>query len=117
MTKLTDYAEQLPDDELRQLVASLRMDPSFAWLTKELKDEWRACEEYAKKRRSFNWDNRKVSGAQGMSKDGVRQERMKLPRLAEMQIEKEFGLEWSKEKKAQDWAWNKFPQFRLIEKR
>lgn len=115
-TNLQQYAENLSDSDLRMLVTDIRL--SFPNLTQELKEEWRECIKYCTQRRKQNWDNRKIgSGAQGVSGGGVRQEQMRLPRLAEIQIEKNYGPDWRTDKKAHDWAWKTFPQFRLIEKR
>lgn len=117
MTKINEYAESLSDDDLRQFVQDFRLTAVGANLTKELKQEWRDVAEYCKKRRRHNWENRDINGVQGKSRGGTRQERMELPRLAELEVEKRFGPDWKKEHKAHDWLWDTYPQFRLIEKR
>lgn len=108
-----EYLDSLSNQELQQLVTDFRLTTAGSSLTKELKDEWRACEKYATQKRKDNWQS---SGAQGVSSGG-RQQLMRLPRLVELETEKRFGKDWMKDKNATDWQWKTYPQFRLIEKR
>lgn len=108
-----EHLESLSTEELERLVMDFRLTSAGANLTKELKDEWRVCEEYCAAQRKKNWTS---SGAQGVSKGG-RQLRMKLPRLVELETEKRFGPDWMKDEKAHNWQWKTYPQFRLIEKK
>lgn len=109
--------EKLLAGNLEEASALLRM--GMPGLANELKEEWRECEKYCKDRRKENWDNRKITSVgslQGTSKGNVHQERMKLPRLAQWTLDKQFGAgNWLGQREAMEWAWKKWPQFRLID--
>lgn len=119
--QIKGFVDSLSDAEVKDAVNDFRLSSVGANLTKQLKEEWRECVKYCAKRRIENWRNRKLSSTgnqvQGLSGDGVWQEEMRLPTIAELDIEKRFGKDWHKNKTANKWAWDKYPQFRLIEKK
>lgn len=109
----SNLQERILKGETDEAAALLRM--AMPGLAKELKQEWRDCAKLCAKLRKENW---KADGVQGKSRDGSMQSTMKLPRLAQMALDKEFGDgKWVGSKKAMDWAWKEWPQFRTIERK
>lgn len=116
MTDLfSNMQEQILKGETEEASALLRM--ALPGLARELKEEWRDTAKYCQKMRKENFDSRTIGTKLKFKKNEAnRFPHMKLPRLAQMALDKEFGPNgWVGNEKAMDWAWKKWPEFRLVE--